>query len=73
MAQLSEPLGPGPTGANSSVDGGTAKMSCHVLCAIPALAAMAASNCLIEHMANAPSAAAGDRVKIHLIENGGSA
>jgi molybdopterin molybdotransferase len=38
-----------------------------------ALAAMAASNCLIEHMANAPSAAAGDRVKIHLIENGGSA
>lgn len=38
-----------------------------------ALAAMAASNCLIEHMANAPSAAAGDRVKIHLIENGGTA
>ncbi|WDF71824.1 molybdopterin molybdotransferase MoeA [Novosphingobium sp. KACC 22771] len=38
-----------------------------------ALAAMAASNCLIEHDAHAPARAAGEVVRIHLIENGGSA
>ncbi|MBB3955193.1 gephyrin-like molybdotransferase Glp [Novosphingobium sediminicola] len=38
-----------------------------------ALAAMAASNCLIEHDAHAPALKAGDPVRIHLIENGGSA
>lgn len=38
-----------------------------------ALAAMAASNCLIEYDANAPARAAGEVVRIHLIENGGSA
>lgn len=38
-----------------------------------ALAAMAASNCLIEHDGHAPARAAGEMVRIHLIENGGSA
>lgn len=38
-----------------------------------ALAAMAASNCLIEHEAHAPAAPAGEYVRIHLLENGGSA
>jgi len=38
-----------------------------------ALAAMAASNCLIEHDAHAPARRAGEDVRIHLIESGGSA
>lgn len=36
-----------------------------------ALAALAASNCLIEHDAHAPARMAGDKVRVHLIENGG--
>lgn len=74
MAQLSEPLGPGAD-RREFIRGWWDGQNVlpRPMRDSSALAAMAASNCLIEHMANAPSAAAGDRVKIHLIENGGSA
>ncbi|NOW44649.1 molybdopterin molybdotransferase [Novosphingobium sp. SG751A] len=74
LAHLSEPLGPGAD-RREFIRGwwdGRDVMP-RPMRDSSALAAMAASNCLIEHDAHALAKAAGDPVRIHLIENGGSA
>lgn len=74
MAHLTEPLGPGAD-RREFIRGwwdGRDVMP-RPMRDSSALAAMAASNCLIEHDAHAPAKSAGEAVRIHLIENGGSA
>ncbi|WCT78226.1 molybdopterin molybdotransferase MoeA [Novosphingobium humi] len=74
VAQLTEPLGPGAD-RREFIRGwwdGRDVMP-RPMRDSSALAAMAASNCLIEHDAYAPAKAAGEMMRIHLIENGGNA